>query len=628
MLRKISPLHFNLFLFVILIVFLISSYLNFFTFYFWHILLLSIGVLATLPVVISAFKALENRKVSVDLLAAVALLVSLIKGEWMSVLFINLMITSARIFGIYTENRARYAIKGLLKLRPQKVKIKIGNRIVEVSLSNVKVGDLVVIEAGDRIPVDGVIVEGVGSVDQSSLTGESIPIVKKAKDRVFSSTLNVSGSFLVKADKVGKDTTFERIISLVEEARSVKVGIQTIADRFSAFYIIATLIGSICIYIIFGDVALVLSVLLVTCADDIAVAIPLTFWAAIGYAARRGIIIKGADFLESLAGIKRLILDKTGTLTRKKIKVEKVIAFGNNSADRIISLSASLESISEHPLAGAIVEFAKEKGLRFKAPENFEEVTGKGIAALYGGEKILVGKLDFLKENHIKVSKKELIYLEDLEKEGYMVICLAKGERIIGLISLVDEIKPRVRETIDAFARLGVTDIVMLTGDNEAVASRVAKEAGIKSFYANLMPQDKLDFIKKSLNKNYKVAMVGDGVNDAAALAASDVGIAMGAIGSDAAIEAADIALMQDKFVKVLEAFVIGKYALKIAKENFLIWGLVNAVGLVLVFGRVFGPQGAAAYNFFTDFLPLINSVRIFWYRFFPKFNVVSSKVR
>jgi Cd2+/Zn2+-exporting ATPase len=574
--------------------------------------------IATLPVLFSAFRSLKNKKISVDLLASIALIVSLLNKEWASAVFINLMLTSARIFAAYTENRSKKAIKSLLKLRPEKVKVKRGKEIIEESVSKIKKDDLIVIELGDRVPVDGIIVEGQASIDQSSLTGESMPIDRKVGEEVFSSTLNVSGSLVIRAEKIGKDTTFEKIVKLVEQSQNDKAGIKTVADKFTSWYIVVTIIGTIIMYIFSHNLSLILAVLLVTCADDIAVAIPMAFSAAIGSAAKRGIIIKGGEYLEGLTKVKTLLMDKTGTITKGKLRIEKVMALGDFSEKDVLKLAAIADCFSEHPVAKAIIRYAEKHKIKFENPTQFKEFSGKGSTAQYRGNEIVCGRKVFLKEIGVAITKEQEDIIKAAEKNAGAILLVGYGKDLIGYIELADEVRSDSKEAISALRALGIKNFVMLTGDNEITAKKVADEVGIDIFHANLLPQDKIKYVKKYINNESKVAMIGDGVNDAASLALSDVGIAMGVIGSDTAIEAADIALMKDDISKVPEVVGLGKLVAKISRQDFLIWGIINAVGLLLVFRRYIGPEGAAAFNFVTDFFPIVNSLRLFGYKF-PK---------
>ncbi|MEI6650581.1 MAG: cation-translocating P-type ATPase [Candidatus Moraniibacteriota bacterium] len=581
----------------------------------------TLGILAgiaTVPVLRSAIAALREKRITVDLLASVALLVSLLNREWASAAFIGLMLASARIFDTYTENRARNAIKSLMKLRPETVRIRRGEKTTEEPIASVRTGDLIVIGIGERIPIDGVVIEGEGQVDQSSLTGESLPVDRIVGDMMLSSTLAVSGSFVIRADKVGRDTAFEKIVRLVEESQDRKAGIQTAADRFAAWYIVLSFIGTALLYAFTRDLDLVLSVLLVTCADDIAVALPMAFLVAIGNAAKRGIIVKGGSFLEGLTHVRTVVVDKTGTLTRGKLRLATVTVFDGRSERELVMLAAGSSSVSTHPVAKAVIRYASQENIVFEQVSEPEELSGKGTHAVFMGKKIVCGKIPFLEEEGVYLSEADRERITDIAQDGAgSVLPVAYDGHLIGAILFEDEIRPEAKESIARLRELGVENIVMLTGDNEKVARRVAQLVGITSYHANLLPEDKLEHLKEYIaRKEGKVAMVGDGVNDAASLTLADIGIAMGVIGSDVAIEAADVALMKDDFSKIPEAIGIGRDVAKIARQDFVIWGTVNVIGLALVFGRILGPETAAAYNFLTDFLPIANSMRLLRERF------------
>jgi len=601
---------------------LVLHYSHFFARSVDEVLLTFFASIATLPVLHSAYQSLKKKKITVDLLASVALAVSLLNQQWASAVFINLMLTSARIFDSYTQNRARRAIKSLLKLRPEKVKVKKPavaggeEEIIEETISKIKKDDLIIVELGERIPVDGIIVSGTAQIDQSSLTGESLPVEKNVGDEVLSSTMNISGSLVIRAERVGKDTAFEKIIRLVEESQKDKAGIQTTADKFTGWYISLTFLGAILLYIFTRNSNLVLAVLLVTCADDIAVAIPIAFSAGIAAAARQGIIIKGGSFLEGLMQVKTIIVDKTGTLTKGILKVSKIYPMDGRTEKEIMSLAASADFFSEHPVAHAIVKYAQENGINFEKTEEFEEHSGQGSQAVLAGHKIICGKLSFLESKGVLISHLQQTEIERIKEIGTgSILPVAYDEQLVGIILLEDEVREEAAATIKKWRSQGVENVVMLTGDNEKVAKKVSTLVGLTAYYADLLPEDKITYVRKYLNTKNKVAMIGDGVNDAAALALADIGIAMGALGTDAAIEAADIALMKDDLSKVSSAIEIGQAVTRISWQNFWIWGIVNAVGLGLVFGKIIGPEGAAAFNFITDFFPLINSIRMFEYR-------------
>lgn len=576
------------------------------------LILFALSSIATFPVLWNTLQSLRKHQTSVFLLASIALIASLIAKEFSSAAFLGLMLTSARIFASYTESKAKAAIESLFKLRPQNVKIKKGNNIVVVNAEEVKVGDSVVIEGGDRVPIDGTIIQGEASIDQSSLTGESLPVTKFKGDPVYSSTLDVAGSIIVRAEKIGKDTTLEKIINLVESSQKEKADIRTVAEKFAKWYIVATLIGAAAIYLIFKDLLLVLSLLIVVSADDIAVAVPMAFTAAIGYAASRGVIIKGGKYLEGLSKVRLFIVDKTGTVTSGKLKVHQVKSYPDFSREEVLRLAGTIEAVSEHPIAKAILSYAQSQKLKPEKISEFKEFPSKGIQAVYKGKNLLVGNIAFAYEEKVHISRAQADEIAAVENQGFNASLVAYDNKLIGFITCADALRPKIKEAVDELKELGVKSVTMLTGDNGKVAERIAGEIGIIDFHANLLPEDKLDYIRRSLNKDYKVAMVGDGVNDAAGLALADIGIAMGVIGSDTAIEAADVALMRDDFSEIPEMVKLSNYTNRIAYQDFWIWGVVNAFGLFIVFTRLVGPEGAAVSNFITDFFPIINSLRLF----------------
>ncbi len=572
----------------------------------------AVGAIATLPVIISAVKSIAKRKINIDLLASIALAVSIIEKEWTSVLFINLMITSARIFSDYTESRSRHAIEHLMKLKPQKARVKRGEEIIELPIEKLIKGDIVLAELGEKIPVDGTIEKGEAEIDQSSLTGESLPVSKKAGENVLSSTIVVSGSLEIKAEKIGKETAFEKIIELVESSQENKAPITTLGEKFSRWYILITLAGAVLIFVFTKDASLVLAALLVACADDVAVAVPLAFLTSIAHSAKHGVIVKGGNFIEALAQVKIIITDKTGTLTRGKLKVEKVFAFNGKTEEDTARAAGAIGLLSNHPTAQAVERYLKIKNIAVEEPNNIKEYSGKGATAEFQNKKVATGKIKFFEELGIKIPEEAKRAAEIENSEGFIVMFVAEENEFCGFITLSDEVRAGAKETLSELKNLGIEKIIMLTGDNKKIAERVAKEVGIEEYHADLLPEDKINYLKQNLNKKYKTAMLGDGVNDAATLSLADVGIVMGAIGSDVAIEAADIALMRDDIKQVPELVKIGKTTMRIVKQDLAIWGIVNVIGLILVFGRVIGPEGAAAYNFLTDFLPLFNSLRLF----------------
>ncbi len=608
----------RLFLFLNFLICLILAYAL--LFYFFNIyaplrnerILAVISILATTTVVLSALRSLREKRISIDLLASIALILALVQQEWVSAIFINLMISCARAFIEFVKVRSHSAIAGLMKAKPKKVKIRHDNGIKEIPSEQIKKGDKVIIDLGEVIPVDGVVEEGEAMINQASLTGESIPVFKKKGDQVLSFTTVASGNLVIVAEKIGKDTNFEKIVGLIEQSQEGKTHIKTLSDKFSKWYIVFVVFGSFFVYIFSRDMNLVLAALLVSCADDVAVATPLALMSALVHSAKHGAIIKGGDFLEALPKIKVVVFDKTGTLTKGRLKLEKIISFNGFKETEVLRLAGITSLFSTHPIAKTIVSFAKTKKILIEEPDSYEEYGGKGMSAVFKGKKIAVGKEAFFKELKVKMDKKQISQIESEKAQGYNVSLVGYDDEIIGYIVLFDELRPKIKQVIDDLKKAGVRKTVMLTGDNEKIAAKISEIIGIDEFHANLLPKDKLRYLKKYLSRKYKVAMIGDGINDAPVLALSDIGIAMGAIGSDAAIDAADIAMMKDDLSQIPELMKISKMAINVIKQNIFMWGVLNVIGFFLVFTHVLNPSGASFYNFISDFIPIINSLTLF----------------
>ena len=582
-----------------------------------------LSIIGLLPVVISAIKSLINKRLSVDLLATIALTFSFISHEWVSASFITLMLAFARLFDHVTEARAKKTIQSLMKYHVENVRIKdLDDNIHEVHISQVRPGDLVIVEAGERMPIDGVVVSGEADINEASLTGESELVHKKVGSKVFTATVNESGSLVVKTEKVGDDTTLARMIALVEEAGRDKNEALRVADRFTQWYISLSLLATFVMYYLGLSSREILAVLLVVCADDIAVAVPLAFTAAISHAAHRGVIIKGSSALEQLSKIKFILTDKTGTLTRGKPKIVEMHSYDDKYSLHDIAVRFFMgASESNHIVSKAITEYATEQKIPLHAPNDFEEVSGEGIVFKHDGENMLMGRLSFMQDRKSVVSEQIKKDIENEKDNGRGIACLSVDGRVVGLLSYRDELRPQVKEIVAETKVLGIKEWHMLTGDNEKTASVVASETGIDNYHANMTPQGKVDFIRQfekehsgkitrsNPNKGI-VGYIGDGVNDAASLALADVSIAMGGIGADAAIEASDITIMKDHLNRLPEMIKMAQKTRRVMKGNYWIWAITNIVGLGLVTFGFLGPVGAAAYNFLTDFLPIGNAFR------------------
>lgn len=572
--------------------------------------LVVVALLGTAPVIVGALRNLTRGEwASMDMLASVALVFALSNQEWASSVFIALMLSAARLLSVLTESRTESSIESLLKLRPDTANVERDGRIERVQVAELTVGDVVVVDAGDRVPVDGIVVIGEAALDESSLTGESLPIDKSKDSQVFSSTLVASGSLRIKAEKVGKDTTLEKIIELVKSSRKERSKITTLGERFGKVYLIGMLIVAAVLLYTTRDSNLVLAVVLVVCADDVAIAVPLAYLGAIGSSAKRGVIVKGSARLEALGRAKTFVFDKTGTLTKGALMVSGVYPAEGSSEQEVVHYAAAASSVSKHPLSRAILGYAKEHGVAELFPSESHSVGGKGVISTVEGSRVLVGRISLLAAEGIAIPGPMRKEADRLGDEGKSVAITALGSRVLGIIALHDEIKSEAKVMLARLRALGASRMIMLTGDNEHVARVVATELGIDEFYAGLLPEDKVSKVKE-FAKSGDVVMVGDGVNDAAALSAASVGVAMGAIGYDTAIESANIVLMTDDLEKLTETVELARRIRNIAVEDFWIWGATNTFGLALVFLGFIGPAGAAAYNFLSDFFPLGNSLR------------------
>jgi Cd2+/Zn2+-exporting ATPase len=570
----------------------------------------TVAIVGTLPVVISAVRQILKKEISMDMLASIALIFSLISEEWVGASFIALMIAAARILQSVTESQAERNIKSLFKLRPKIAKIIKGNNVEEILIEKLKMGDTVVVDLGDRVPIDGKVISGTLSTDESSLTGESMPVDKKTGDKVFSSTIVVSGSGHILVEKVGQDTTLEKIISLLQSSGEFKPHFQTIGEKFGKIYLFGIFIVSFLALFITHDTKLVLSILLVICADDVAVAVPLAYLSATRRAARMGAVIKGSSYLEALGKVDTIVFDKTGTLTSGHMKVSEIKSFGQFSDKELLMYCGSLMEQSSHPISKTIYNYAKDQNVRLELVLNVIEIGGMGLTGKFEDKQILFGRKAFLKSRNVEINEEVSREITRLENEGKSNSFVVIDNKLVGIIALTDEVRHGAKEIINHIKKLGIKNVVMLTGDNEKAAAMVAKEIGIDQFHAGLLPEQKVAYIKKCIDAKKTVVMVGDGVNDAAAMRMATVGIAMGAIGYDTAIESADIVLMRDDISKIADIMKLARFTEKLSIQDFWIWGFSNILGLSLVFTGVIGPSGAAAYNFLTDFFPLGNSLR------------------
>jgi Cd2+/Zn2+-exporting ATPase len=537
-------------------------------------------ILGGYPIVKSAIQTLLIPDLNVDTLVSVAAISATAVGayhEAATVIFI--MLLGEFLEGL-TVGKTRKAIASLIQLSPKMAWVRRDEKEVQVPIEDVKPNEVVIVKPGERIPVDGKIISGCGSINQSTLTGESIPVEKEAGDKVYCGTFNESGSCEIEATQVADDTKLAQIKRLILEAQAEKSPIQRTMDRFSRYFIPAILLIAFFTFLVTGEIIRAITILIVACPCALVLGTPTAVVAAIGNAARRGILIKGGAYLEQMGRLKTLLLDKTGTLTEGKPKVVEVSCFDGLDEKELLYWAAIAEKRSEHPLGKAIIEKAVEVGLTIPHPESFENFRGKGVKVKLDSKTILVGRPELLAGEGIEIPEFAKGVFESKESQGMTSLLITLDRRPLGIISIADTLRKGAKTAIDRIRQEGVSEIWMLTGDSSQVADRIAKEVGIR-YQARLLPEDKVLSVKEWKRKGRVVAMIGDGVNDAPALAAADIGIAMGAVGTDVAIETADIALMTDELGKIPAVIRLSRKALRVIKEN-LIFAL--AFNTVLVF--------------------------------------------
>ncbi len=543
---------------------------------------------------------------------------------------VSAIIVTLVLLGQVLELRARRqtssAIRALLDLTPKTARrVRLDGSDEEIPLSDVHAGDRLRVRPGDAIPVDGIVEEGSSSVDESMITGESLPIFKSGGDRVIAGTINQSGSFVMRAEKLGADTLLAQIVRMVAEAQRSRAPIQSLADRISAYFVPAVLLVAVLTFIgwaVWGpeprlSYALVnaVAVLIIACPCALGLATPMTIMVATGRGAQAGVLVKNASALEAMERVDTLVLDKTGTLTEGKPRVSQVIPTGGLSEDELFRMAASLERSSEHPLAAAIVKSAEERGLRFESAVDFQSITGMGVIGRVAGHEVAVGNPALLETR--RVPEDSLRVLGDkLCAQGQTVVRVAVDGKLAGLIAIADPIKPSSREAVESLRRSGLR-LVMLTGDSHSTAEAVARELGIDDFEAEVLPAKKLEKIEKLKSQGHIVAMAGDGVNDAPAMALADVGIAMGT-GTAVAIESADITLVKGDLRGIVRARKLSEKTMNNIRQNLFFAFVYNLLGVPVAagvlypfFGLLLQPVFAAAAMSFSSVSVIANALRL-----------------
>lgn len=547
-----------------------------------------------------------ERKIGTEIFVTIATLVAVFGGETVAGALLMVIILIAEFIAELNTDRARASIKSLIGSVPQTALVREEGRERTVPIAEVKPGQIVLARTGEKIPVDGVVVGGSATVNQAPITGESVPQDKAEGDQVFAGTIIDAGAIDIRTDKVGGDTVFSRIIALVEDAESERAPVQKLADRVAAWLIPVVLVFLVGVFLVTRDVSKVVTLLIFTSPAELGLATPLVMIAAIARAARTGILIKGGLYLELLAKADAMVFDKTGTLTANRPEVVRIQSVDPAFTEaELLRLAAAADRRSAHPLAKAVADAAVRRGIPLPEPESFEQVQARGVKATIEGRTVLVGNPALLREAGVPLDRA-------VEDAGRTPVHVAVDGSFAGVIFIADTVRPGAREALAALKRNGVRRIVMLTGDNAATARAIAADLGMDEVQADLMPEDKVAAIAELQRKGLKVAMIGDGVNDAPALARADVGIAMGGGGTQAALEAADIALMTDDLNKIVAARNIARRAYRTIQENLWVGvGVVHVLGITAALMGWIGPIQAAFLHLGPDVLVFLNSVKL-----------------
>lgn len=574
----------------------------------------------------AAWKALLAKRLDMNVLMTVAVAGAWIIDEHGEAAAVVFLFSLSELLESWAATRARRAVKALLELSPPSaIVIATDGTERETAVAEVAIGAEIRIRSGSRVPLDGEVISGNSSVDQAPITGESVPVDKAPGDPVFAGTVNQEGSLTVRVTKAAGDSTLARIIQLVGEAEEQKPPTQRWVDRFAAIYTPAVFIAAILVAVlpplVMGQAwnpwiyrALVLLVIACPCA--LVIATPVSIVSGLTALARRGVLVKGGVFLEAVGKLRALAVDKTGTITQGKPQVTGITTVGELSEDQILRFAASINSHSEHPLAVAIVDAARSRNLDFEPAADYQSVTGQGARATIGGHPHFIGNHRMAHEAGVCSPAIEAI-LAGIEAKGQSLAVLGHAPhegcagKILGIIAIADTLRPEVTEALRLIHAAGIEKVIMLSGDNQRTASAIAKQAGIDEAIGDLMPDQKVEYIRKLVAQYTHVGMIGDGVNDAPALAVASVGFAMGAIGSDTAIETADIALMKDDLTKVAETVILGRRTLRIIRFNVTFALAIKALFLILAFAGIAGLWLAILADTGATLLVILNSLRL-----------------
>jgi heavy metal translocating P-type ATPase len=555
------------------------------------------------PIFKEAFENIVERRMTMELSMTIAIVAAAAIGEFFTALVITLFVLVAEVLEGMTVGRGRKAIRDLLEFLPREVAVRRAGSIRSVAAEALKVGDAILVAPGGRIPVDGIVLDGHSFVDESRITGESMPAEKTAGAHVFAGSINQSGALEISAERIGRDTSYGKIIEAVERAEKSRAPVQRLADRMAGYLVYFALGAAALTSLITRDMRSTISVIIVAGACGIAAGTPLAILGAIGRAARLGAIVKGGVHLETLGRVDTVVLDKTGTLTLGKPDVQQIMPAEGISANTVLAAAAAAELRSEHPLGKAIVEYARKQKCGITEPSSFAYTPGRGILASVDDHVILVGSRLWLTDNGVNAQGCSS------EAEAGAEVFVAQDGRLLGSIAVADTIRPEAQRAIAALHGMKIKTI-LLSGDTRRVASAVGAKLGIEAIEAELLPEEKLSRVRKLVAQNRVVAMVGDGINDAPALAEASVGIAMGS-GTDVAHESADVVLLGNDLARLAETLAVAKRTRGIIWQNFAGTLIVDALGMGLAAVGVLGPLLAAFIHVSSELVFILNSARL-----------------
>jgi Cd2+/Zn2+-exporting ATPase len=561
------------------------------------------------PIVWTSFKDIKRGVLGIKELVGIEVLAAFAWGDYKTAGLVAFFMLLGEIIETRTAAGARASIESLIKLTPTKARRLSANKEEEVAARDLTVGDVIRVRPGDNVAADGVIVNGQGSFNQANITGESLPVDKKPGDEVFAGTTNLTGVLEIRVNRAGQDTTLGRVRELILAAEKTKLPIMRLVDQYMVYYTPLVLVMGALVWAFTQNLERVIAVLVVACPCAFILATPTAMVAALSAAARLGILIKNVGDIELAARINAFIFDKTGTLTTGKLAVSRLAPVEGVSPAELLFVSASAEKYSNHPTAKALQDVSNDAGVNLAEPKDFSETAGRGIRAAVDGQDILVGRAQWLKDNGIQEDIDKSVDLN--ETEGFSLIHVSRNGKYIGWIGLRDEIRAEAREALATLMQTGVRRIAMVTGDRQPVAARVAREIGVEEVVAECLPQNKVEFVRAMKARGYRVAVVGDGVNDAPALAAGDLGIAMGAAGSEVAIHSATIALMNSDLRRLPFLVRLSRSTRNVINQNFLFGVFFIIGGLTLAaFGYVNAIVAAIMHNL-GSLLVVFNSARL-----------------